>query len=240
MRFQNKVVIITGVSGDGQVGQAVAQAFAREGAKLVLVARRTDALHERAAEVEALGAEVLPIPADLTQETEVNGVVRQALDRFGRIDVLVNLAGGLTKYKGLTEHTLEDWTSELNNNLLSAFLCSRAVFPVMQAQGGGRIVNFARAGEPQAKMVAYNCAKAGVAALTRTLALEGRKHNITANAIAPGLVDTKSNVEAMKPKPEDLAKWVRREEIAETVLFLASDAASGISGQVIAVQGRLL
>jgi NAD(P)-dependent dehydrogenase (short-subunit alcohol dehydrogenase family) len=222
------------------VGQAVAQAFAREGARLVLVARNADALRARAAEVEALGAEVLAVPADLTDEAEVSGVVRQALDRFGRIDVLVNLAGGLTKYKGVTEHTLEDWTSELNNNLLSAFLCSRAVFGPMQAQGGGRIINFARAGEPQAKMAAYNCAKAGVAALTRTLALEGRKHNITANAVAPGLVDTKSNVEAMKPKPEELARWARREEIAETVLFLASDAASGITGQVIAVPGRLL
>jgi NAD(P)-dependent dehydrogenase (short-subunit alcohol dehydrogenase family) len=80
MKFQNKVALITGVSGDGQVGQAVAQAFAREGARLVLVARNADALRARAAEVEALGAEVLAVPADLTDEAEVSGVVRQALD----------------------------------------------------------------------------------------------------------------------------------------------------------------
>jgi NAD(P)-dependent dehydrogenase (short-subunit alcohol dehydrogenase family) len=155
------------------------------------------------------------------------------------VDVLVNLAGGLTKYKAATEHTLEDWTSELNNNLLSAFLCSRAVFEPMKAGGGGRIVNFARAGEPQAKMVAYNCAKAGVAALTQTFALEGRKHNIGVNAVAPGLVDTKSNVKAMQPKPEDQARWPRREEIAAAVVFLASGEASGITGQVVEVPGRV-
>ena len=239
MKLQGKVAIITGVSGDGQNGQAVAQAFAREGAKLVLVARRAEKLNARAEEIRALNAEVLAIPADLTNEAEVNGVIQQTLEKFGRIDVLVNLAGGLTKYKAATEHTLDDWTSELNNNLLSAFLCSRAVFEQMKAGGGGRIINFARAGEPQAKMVAYNCAKAGVVALTRTFALEGRKHNIGVNAVAPGLVDTKSNVKAMQPKPEDLPRWPRREELAAVVVFLASGEASGITGQIVEVPGRL-
>jgi NAD(P)-dependent dehydrogenase (short-subunit alcohol dehydrogenase family) len=239
MRLQGKVALITGVSGDGQNGQAVAQAFAREGAKLVLVARRVEKLNARAEEIKALNAEVLAIPADLTNEVEVSSVVQQTLDKFGRVDILVNLAGGLTKYKPATEHTLEDWTSEVNNNLLTAFLCSRAVFEPMKAGGGGRIINFARAGGPQAKMVAYNCAKAGVVALTHTFALEGRKHHIGVNAVAPGLVDTKSNVKAMQPKPEDQARWPKREEIASAVVFLASDEASGITGQVVEVPGRL-
>lgn len=239
MRLQGKVAIVTGVSADGQIGQAVAQAFAREGAKLVLVARRADKLAERAQEIEVLGAEVLAVPADLTKEAEVGEVVKKTLERFGRVDILVNLAGGLTKYKAATEHTLEDWSSELNNNLLTAFLCSRAVFEPMTSGGGGRIVNFARAGGPQAKMVAYNCGKAGVAALTTTLALEGKKLNIGVNAVAPGLVDTKSNVKAMQPKPEDVPRWPKREEIAAAVVFLASDEASGISGQIVEVPGRL-
>jgi NAD(P)-dependent dehydrogenase (short-subunit alcohol dehydrogenase family) len=239
MKLQGKVAIITGVSGDGQVGQTVAQAFAREGARLVLVARNAEHLKARAEEAKALGAEVLAVPADLTKEEDVNNVVKQALDKFGRVDILVNLAGGLTRYKAATEHTLEDWNAEVGNNLLSAFLCSRAVFGVMKEQGGGKIVNFARAGGPQPKMVAYNCAKAGVEALTHTFALEGRKNNINVNAVAPGLLDTKSNVETMKPKPEDLAKWPKREEIAEVVAFLASDAASGVTGQVIEVRGKL-
>jgi NAD(P)-dependent dehydrogenase (short-subunit alcohol dehydrogenase family) len=240
MEFQDKVVIVTGVSADGQIGQAVAQAFARQGAKLVISARRGEKLTARAEEIKTLGAEVLAIPADLTNETEVNRLVQHTLDQFGRVDILVNLAGGLTKYKSATEHSLEDWTSELNNNLLTAFLCSKAVFEPMKSSGGGRIINFARASDPQAKMVAYNCAKAGVVALTRTLALEGRKHNIGVNAVAPGLVETKSNVKAMQPKEEDLARWPSRDEIADVVLFLASDQASGVTGQVVSVTGRLL
>jgi NAD(P)-dependent dehydrogenase (short-subunit alcohol dehydrogenase family) len=240
MEFQDKVVIVTGVSADGQIGQAVAQAFARQGAKLAITARRAEKLSARAEEIKMLGAEVLAIPADLTNEAEVNGLVQQTLDQYGQVDILVNLAGGLTKYKSATEHSLEDWTSELNNNLLTAFLCSKAVFEPMKSSGGGRIINFARASDPQAKMVAYNCAKAGVVALTRTLALEGRKHNIGVNAVAPGLVETKSNVKAMQPKEEDLARWPSRDEIADVVLFLASDQASGVTGQVVSVTGRLL
>jgi NAD(P)-dependent dehydrogenase (short-subunit alcohol dehydrogenase family) len=240
MKLQNKVAIITGVSGEGQVGQAVAQAFAREGARLVLAARSADKVKDRAEEIKALGAEVLAVPADLTSEKEVSHMVKQALDKFGRIDILVNLSGGLTRYKAATEHTLADWNAEVNNNLLTAFLCSKAVFEQMKAQGGGKIINFARGGQPQANMVAYNCAKAGIVALTRTFALEGRKLNINVNAVAPGLVDTKSNVDSIKPKPEDLPKWVKREEIANTVIFLASDEASGITGQTFDVPGRML
>ena len=240
MDFQDKVVIVTGVSSDGQVGQAVAQAFARQGAKLVITARSPEKLAARAEEIKALGAEVRAIAADLTDETQVNSLVREALDQFGQVNILVNLAGGLTKYKSASDHSMEDWTSELNNNLLTAFLCSKAVFEPMKSAGGGRIVNFARASDPQAKMVAYNCAKAGVVALTRTLALEGRKHNIRVNAVAPGLVETKSNVKAMQPKEEDLTRWPSRDEIAAAVLFLASDQASGVTGQVVAVTGRLL
>ncbi|HSH78980.1 MAG TPA: SDR family oxidoreductase [Herpetosiphonaceae bacterium] len=134
--------------------------------------------------------------------------------------------------------TLDMWTRELNNNLLSAFLCSREVLGQMQTQGGGSIICFTRAGQPREKMVAYNCAKAGVEALVRTLAYEGRTLNIRANAIGPGIVETRSNVESMKP--EDTSRWAKREEIAEAVVFLASDAASGITGQVLAVPGRML
>ena len=143
----------------------------------------------------------------------------------------MNLAGGLSRYKSAVEHTLDDWRAEVDNNLLSAFLTSRAAFPLLQAAGGGIIINFARAGQAQANMVAYNCAKAGIEALTRTLALEGRDLGIRVNAIAPGLVDTASNIAAMKPK--DLKRWTKRDDIAETVVFLASP----VTGQVIAVTG---
>ncbi len=233
--LSGKVIIVTGVSHDGQVGQTVAQAFAAQGASLVLVARKRDNVEARAQEVRAAGAAVLPIAADLTDEGQVRAMVEKAAAEFGKIDVLVNLAGGLTRYKPVTDHTVADWDYEIGNNLKAAFLCAREVFPRMRAAGAGAIINFARAGLPQANMVAYNCAKAGIEALTRTLALEGRDANIRANAIAPGLVDTRSNIEAMKPK--DTTRWTHRQDIAEVAVFLASDASKGVTGQIVTVAG---
>jgi NAD(P)-dependent dehydrogenase (short-subunit alcohol dehydrogenase family) len=233
--FEGKVALITGVSGDGQVGQAVARAVAEQGALLGIVGRSQDKVTARAEELKATGARVLPLTANLNDEAQVSQLVENMIAEYSKINILVNLAGGLTRYKPALEHSLEDWQQEVGNNLLSAFLTSRAVFPHVRDAGGGAIINFARAGLPQANMVAYNCAKAGIEALTRTLAMEGREAAIRVNAVAPGLVDTKSNVAAMKPK--DLKKWTRREDIAQVVVFLASDAAAGITGQVIPVMG---
>lgn len=233
--LEGKVALVTGVSRDGQVGQAVAKALAEQGAALVIVARTQMNVEARAEELRTSGARVLPLAADLTDEAQIAQVIEQTIREHGQIDILVNLAGGLSRYKSATEHSLDDWNHELGNNLLSAFLCSRAVFPHLRDGGGGVIINFARANLPQANMVAYNCAKAGVDALTRTLALEGRDLGIRVNAVAPGLVDTSSNIEAMKPK--DLKRWAKREDIAATVVFLASSAAAGITGQTIPVTG---
>jgi len=233
--LEGKVAIVTGVSGDGQVGQAVAKALAENGAKLAICARTKDKVEARAKELRELGASVFSMAGSLTDEGQVKRLIDGTVKEFGRIDVLVNLAGGLTRYKAAVEHTLDDWRAEVDNNLLSAFLTSRAAFPHLQAAGDGVIINFARAGQPQANMVAYNCAKAGIEALTRTLALEGRDLGIRVNAIAPGLVDTASNVAAMKPK--DMKKWTKREDIADTVVFLCSPAAAGITGQTIPVTG---
>ena len=233
--LEGKVAIVTGVSGDGQVGQAVAKALAESGAQLAICARKQSNVEARGKELREAGARVLTVAASLTDEAQVRRLIDSTIGEYGRIDILVNLAGGLTRYKPAVEHTLDDWRAEVDNNLLSAFLTSRAAFPHLQAAGDGVIINFARAGQPQANMVAYNCAKAGVEALTRTLALEGRDLGIRVNAIAPGLVDTESNIAAMKPK--DLKRWTKREDIAEAVVFLASPAAAGITGQVIGVTG---
>jgi NAD(P)-dependent dehydrogenase (short-subunit alcohol dehydrogenase family) len=233
--LKGKVALVTGVSGEGQVGVAVARALGAEGALLAVASRSREKVEARATELRSTGSRVLAIAANLTDEAEVRQALERVVTEYGRIDILVNLAGGLTRYKPAVEHTLEDWNHEVANNLLSAFLCARAVFPRMKDAGGGSIINFSRAGTPQANMVAYNCAKAGVDALTRTLALEGRDHGIRVNAIAPGLVDTTSNIEAMKPK--DLKKWAKREDIARVAVFLASDASAGITGQTIPVTG---
>jgi NAD(P)-dependent dehydrogenase (short-subunit alcohol dehydrogenase family) len=233
--LEGKVALVTGVSQDGQVGQAVARALAGKGAALAICARTQSNVEARAKELRQAGARVLPLAANLTDESQVRELVKRTLDEYKKIDILVNLAGGLTRYKPAVEHSLDDWNHELGNNLLSAFLTSRAVFPHMRDGRGGSIINFARAGLSQANMVAYNCAKAGIEALTRTLALEGRDFGIRVNAVAPGLVDTASNIAAMKPK--DLKRWAKREDIAEAVAFLASDAAAGITGQMIPVTG---
>jgi NAD(P)-dependent dehydrogenase (short-subunit alcohol dehydrogenase family) len=233
--LEGRVALVTGVSHAGQVGQTVAKALAAEGAALAICARTQSNVDERAAELRQSGARVLSLASSLTDEVQVRGLIADVVNELQRIDILINLAGGLTRYKPAVEHGLDDWRAEIDNNLLSAFLASREVFPHMAKAGGGSIINFSRAGGPQANMVAYNCAKAGVDALTRTLALEGRDIGIRVNAIAPGLVDTESNIAAMKPK--DLKRWTKRDDIASAVVFLASPAAAGVTGQVLPVTG---
>ena len=233
--LQGKFALVTGVSRAGQIGYAVAEALAAEGAGLGIAARTRANVEARAGELRSRGVRVLAVAADLTREQEVDDAVDRMTREYGRIDILVNLAGGLTRYKPAVEHSLDDWQNEMGNNLLSSFLCSRAAFIRMRDSGGGTIINFARAGLPQANMVAYNCAKAGIEALTRTLALEGRDAGIRVNAVAPGLVDTESNIAAMKPT--DLERWTKREDIAQATVFLASNASAGITGQLLPVTG---
>ena len=242
MRLQDKVAIITGVSHAGQVGFAVASAFAGEGAALVISARNAERVAERTQELQSHEAIVIGVPADLTAEEGANALIAEAVKRYGRIDILVNLAGGLTKYGPSEELSLADWDAELNNNLRSAFLCSRAAWPVMKQQGGGKILNFTTAGGVHgagANMLAYNCAKAGVDALTRTLAKEGKRVGIYVNAIGPGLIVTQSNIESMRPSQEDIAKkWVSLEQIIEAAICLVSSASDGVTGAILPVQGK--
>jgi NAD(P)-dependent dehydrogenase (short-subunit alcohol dehydrogenase family) len=232
MRLKGKVAIITGVSHAGQAGFALARAFAREGADLAISARSAERVHARAHELRERGAMVLPIAADLTTEEGAKDLISQTVGAYERIDILVNLAGGLTKYGPSDELSLADFETELNNNLRSAFLCTRAVWPIMRSQGSGKILNFSRAGGVEGSgpnMLAYNCAKAGVDALTRTFAKEGKHIGIQVNAIGPGLLITQTNLESMKPSQEELAqKWVSLEQIAEAAIFLLTSDISGV------------
>lgn len=242
MRLENQVAIITGVSHAGQMGFALAEAFAGEGARLAISARNAERVSARAQELRTAGADVLGVPADLTSEDGATSLIQQTMAVYGRIDILVNLAGGLSKYGPSENLTLADWQAELNNNLLSTFLCSRAVWPSMKNQGSGKILNFSRAGgagSSSPNMLAYNCAKAGVDALTVTLAKEGKKFGIYVNAIGPGLIVTESNVQDMKPSEEDIrSKWVSREQIIEAALFLVTSAGDGVNGVVLPVRGK--
>jgi len=241
LRLEGQVAIITGVSHEGQVGFALASALAREGSMLAISSRTAGRVNARSEELRTQGAQVVAVPADLTTEEGANALVQETLKFYGRIDILVNLAGGLTKYGPSDELTLADWDFELNNNLRSAFLCTRAVWPIMKNQSNGKILNFSRAGGVQSagpNMLAYNCAKAGVDALTRTFAKEGKLVGIYVNAIGPGLIITQSNIESMRPSPDDLRKkWVSMEQIIEAAIFLVSPASDGITGAILPVQG---
>ena len=149
MRLKDQVAIITGVSHEGQVGFALASAMAREGSMLAISSRTAERVNARSEELRIGGAQIVAVPADLTTEEGVNALVQETLKFYGRIDILVNLAGGLTKYGPSDELTLADWDFELNNNLRSTFLCSRAVWPIMKKQNNGKILNFSRAGGVQ-------------------------------------------------------------------------------------------
>jgi NAD(P)-dependent dehydrogenase (short-subunit alcohol dehydrogenase family) len=243
-RLANKVAIITGVSQAGQVGFALALAFVREGASVAISSRSAERVQARLQELRAArpDARALGVAADLTTEAGARRLVEETVAAFGRVDILVNLAGGLTKYGPSAELSLADWEAELNNNLRTTFLCTRAVWPLMQQQGGGKILNFSRAGGAQSSgpnMAAYNAAKAGVDALTLTFAQEGKEAGIYVNALGPGLIVTQSNLDSLHPSPAELAhKWVSMEQIVEAALFLVSSASDGVTGALLPVRGR--
>ncbi len=243
-RLANKVAIITGVSHAGQVGFALALAFVREGASVAISSRSAERVQARIQELKAAhpDARAIGVAADLTTEAGARRMVEETVAAFGRVDILVNLAGGLTRYGPSADLSLADWDAELNNNLRTTFLCTRAVWPLMQQQGGGKILNFSRAGGVQSSgpnMAAYNAAKAGVDALTLTFAQEGKEAGIYVNALGPGLIVTQSNLDSLHPSPEEIArKWVSMEQIVEAALFLVSSASDGVTGALLPVRGR--
>ncbi len=242
-RLAHKVAIITGVSHAGQVGFALARTFVREQASVSISSRSAERVEARAQELRAVHsqARAIGVAADLTTEEGARKLVEETVAAFGRVDILVNLAGGLTKYGPSAELSLADWDAELNNNLRTTFLCTRAVWPLMRQQGGGKILNFSRAGGAQSagpNMAAYNAAKAGVDALTLTFAQEGKEAGIYVNALGPGLIVTQSNLDSMHPSSEEVArKWVSMEQIVEAALFLVSSASDGVTGALLPVRG---
>jgi NAD(P)-dependent dehydrogenase (short-subunit alcohol dehydrogenase family) len=232
--FTGRVAVVTGVGRVGQIGHAVALGFGRAGAKLVVADRNAVEVAARAAEFTAQGIEARAAAGDLTEPDVAAWIVEEATRAFGRLDVLVNVAGGLLAIAPMTEADPGFLDREVAMNVKTTYLASRAAAKVMMSQKRGAIVNFASVAALHAKpsMAAYSAAKAGVAAITRSLALELRDHGIRVNAVAPGMVRTDDNVRATGEQP---LRWVEIEEIVSAVLFLASDLASGITGHVLPV-----
>ncbi|MGH7702059.1 MAG: SDR family NAD(P)-dependent oxidoreductase [Gemmatimonadales bacterium] len=230
--FQGKVVLVTGVGRAGQIGHSVALAFGRAGAKIVSADRNATGVADRVREFAAEGIDVRPSAGDLTEPDIAALGAETALKHFGRLDVLVNVAGGLTTYGPIEQTGAEAFDREIAINLKTCYLMSRAAGDAL-AKTRGSIVNFASVAyyRPQANLAAYSAAKAGVAALTQALALEYRERGIRVNAVAPGMVRTPQNVAEVG---ED-ARFVEIRQITDAVLFLSSDLATGVSGLILPV-----
>jgi NAD(P)-dependent dehydrogenase (short-subunit alcohol dehydrogenase family) len=233
--FANRVVIVTGAAGN--LGRAVAQAFDAAGAALALTDRAPDRLPALFAEWQASARHFLATSVDLTDQAPVQEMAAEAKRRFGRVDVLVNVAGGWSGGGPVHETDWATFQHLLDLNLRTLLLTSQAVVPIMLEQGKGRIVNVAaRAGlEGTARNSAYAAAKSAVIRLTESMAAELKKQGIAVNCVLPSTIDTPENREAM-PKA-DRSKWVPPEAIADVILFLASDAARGVQGAAIPVYG---
>jgi len=245
--LSNQVALITGASRG--IGRATAELLARAGAHLGLVARSADPLREVAESIDGeFGTgTALHLPTDVAQEEQVDRAVQQTVERFGRIDILVNNAG-LISAGPLSKIEPVEWERVLAANLTGAYLCSRAVAPHMERQQYGRIVNISSVSAQTGGVsggVHYASSKGGMLSMTKTLARDLAPSGITVNAIAPGQIDTdpklltpeaRKQVMAMIP----LGRLGEAEDIAHSVLFLASPMASYITGTTLDVNGGIL
>lgn len=240
---KGKVAIITGSSKG--IGRILGLGFAKSGASVVLVARTATDLETAANEIKTHGGKTIVVPTDVTRGAQVLQMVQRTVKEFGRIDVLVNCAGG-GNYVPLLDMSEEAWADMLEYNLKSVYLCCRAVGKVMVAQKSGSIINFSSGSAvvPIPRLTHYCAAKAGVDQFTRTLAAEWGPFNVRVNAISPGLINTQHNVDIMGASTiEQYAKAIplgrigQPEDILGLAIFLASEASAFITGAIIPVSG---
>ena len=242
MRLQGRVALITG-AGRG-IGRAIALAYGKEGAKLALAARTLPELEETAREAESLGAATCVVPTDVTDQAQVEEMVRQTLERYSTIDILVNNAGVAGPVGALQNNDVSYWIRTIQVNVIGIYLCCRAVIPAMLSRGHGKIINMY--GGRGRNTSAYSASKVAVLDLTETLASELAGTNIQVNAIGPGSIHTR-----MWEETRDAAEAVgdvalfelgRRvtsgggapmERVVELAVLLASEASGRLSGRLI-------
>jgi NAD(P)-dependent dehydrogenase (short-subunit alcohol dehydrogenase family) len=233
--FTDQVVVITGASGN--LGAAAARGFASAGARLALLDIRAEGLEALLGDLASPASHKLLAPVDMTDEASVEKAIGEIEGELGRIDVLLNIAGGYRAGTPVHETKLKDWDFMLALNAKSAFLASREAIPHMLRRGGGKIINIgARPGlKGAANAAAYSASKSAVIRLTESMAGELRSEGINVNCILPGTMDTPENRKAMPDAEYEM--WVPLEAVIDVVMFLASDAARAIHGAAIPIFG---
>ena len=245
MRLKDKVALITG--GARGIGRAIAMTYAQEGADIVVADVNLEIAQQTASEIEVLGRKALALEMDVTSFAKVEEGINKILDKMGKVDILVNNAG-ITKDNLLLRMSEADWDAVINVNLKGTFNCIKAVSRPMIKQRSGRIISIASIiglmGNPgQAN---YAASKAGIIALTKTVAKELSSRNINANAVAPGFIQTamtdKLSEDVKKKMLEaiPLARLGTPQDVANVCLFLASDESSYITGQTITIDGGMV
>ncbi len=250
MRLQDKVAIVTGSSRG--LGRALALGLAREGANLVVTSRTPSAADRVAWEIEAMGSQALAVHLDVSDERSVAGMVKETLQRFGKIDILVNNAGIVTPFREVVELPVEEWDQTFGTNSRGTFLCSKLVLPGMIERRYGKIINVAAGVLDERVHVglsAYCASKAAVINFSRQLAAEVRSYGINVNAIDPGAVKTsmaeqfhaseQANQWLMKQQTVDEERRFRSpEEVVPILVFLASDDSAAMSGRFLQVTSK--
>ncbi len=246
MKLENKVALVTGAARG--IGRAIALALAREGADVIVTDVDQVRAEEVVKEINSVGRRANLIKADIAKREEVKELIREALAQFGRIDILVNNAG-IIKRGSLEDHSEEDWDRVIAVNLKGTFNCSQEVAPLMKQQGWGRIINISSiAGKvgDLASAPSYGSSKGAVNALTKSLARELAPHGINVNAVAPHAIETEMSAEWPEEKRREIISQIplgrlgRPEEVAEAVVFLASEGAGFIIGEILDVNGGYL
>jgi 3-oxoacyl-[acyl-carrier protein] reductase len=233
VRFDGDVVVVTGIGRRGQTGEAIARAFGERGARIAAVARGRDEAEERVADLAAEGFEARAFVADLADEAQVGALAAEVRSVYGpAVRAVVQVAGGFAMSGPVADSDFAVWRRQIDINLTTAYLVTRSFLPMLR-QARGAIVYFASAaalpGARVAEIAAYAAAKSGVIALLRAVAAEEHASGVRANAIAPTAIRTADNEASMSAGTE----YVEREEVANAVLWLCSNEAGGVTGQVI-------
>jgi NAD(P)-dependent dehydrogenase (short-subunit alcohol dehydrogenase family) len=231
--FTDSSVLLTGVGGEGQVGEVVAQAFADLGASLILVDRTLEKAQARARAIGATGHAARGYACDLANADAVAGLADVVRRNHGdRLRALVHMVGGFAMSGPVAESSVADWKKQIDLHLGTAYLTTRAFLPLLRADRGSIVLFSSQAALPSAsiaEMSSYAIAKTGVATLMRAIAVEERKNGVRANALAPATIRTAANLGSMG----DNAQYVEREQVAAAVTFLCSEDAKAISGVLL-------